>query len=57
MTKDLAVCVHGEKVTPDQYLNTEAFLDIIDGNLRRAWVVNLPTKTIFHSEKLWLQFY
>ena len=36
MTKDLAVCVHGDKVTPDQYLNTEAFLDIIDSNLRRA---------------------
>ncbi len=36
MTKDLAVCVHGENVTPDQYLNTEAFLDAIDGNLRRA---------------------
>jgi len=36
MTKDLAVCVHGDKVTPDQYLNTEAFLDAIDGNLRRA---------------------
>ena len=36
MTKDLAVCVHGEKVKPEQYLNTEAFLDAIDGNLRRA---------------------
>ncbi len=36
MTKDLAVCVHGDKVTADQYLNTEAFLDAIDSNLRRA---------------------
>ena len=36
MTKDLAVCVHGDEATPDQYLNTEAFLDAIDGNLRRA---------------------
>ncbi|MBI3773943.1 MAG: NADP-dependent isocitrate dehydrogenase, partial [Gammaproteobacteria bacterium] len=36
MTKDLAVCVHGDKVTPDQDLNTEAVLDAIDGNLWRA---------------------
>jgi isocitrate dehydrogenase len=36
MTKDLAVCVHGDKVSPDLYLNTEAFLDAIDSNLRRA---------------------
>jgi isocitrate dehydrogenase len=36
MTKDLAMCVHGDKVTPDHYLSTEAFLDAIDGNLRRA---------------------
>lgn len=28
MTKDLAICVHGTtKVTPDQYLNTEPFMD------------------------------
>mmetsp|Transcript_23347 Transcript_23347/g.41464 ORF Transcript_23347/g.41464 Transcript_23347/m.41464 type:complete len:474 (-) Transcript_23347:182-1603(-) len=28
MTKDLAICVHNTtKVTPDQYLNTEAFMD------------------------------
>ncbi len=36
MTKDLAVCIHGDKVKPDHYLNTEAFLDTIDSNLRRA---------------------
>lgn len=36
MTKDLAVLVHGERVTPDQYLNTEPFLDRLDSNLRRA---------------------
>lgn len=30
MTKDLAICVHGTtKVTPDQYLNTEPFMDAI----------------------------
>jgi isocitrate dehydrogenase len=29
-TKDLAICVHGTtKVTPDQYLNTEPFMDAI----------------------------
>ncbi|MFZ4405617.1 MAG: NADP-dependent isocitrate dehydrogenase, partial [Pseudobdellovibrionaceae bacterium] len=36
MTKDLAVCIHGDKVTPDKYLNTEPFLDKIDQNLRKA---------------------
>ena len=34
MTKDLAVCVHGNKVAPDQYLNTEDFLDALDQNLK-----------------------
>ncbi|GFH27149.1 isocitrate dehydrogenase, NADP-dependent-like protein, partial [Haematococcus lacustris] len=30
MTKDLAICVQGtNSVTPDQYLNTEAFMDAI----------------------------
>lgn len=30
MTKDLAICVHGTtKVTPDQYLNTTAFMEAI----------------------------
>lgn len=36
MTKDLAICIHGEKVTADQYLTTEAFLDAIDTNLKKA---------------------
>ncbi|MFN7903668.1 MAG: isocitrate dehydrogenase (NADP(+)) [Pseudobdellovibrionaceae bacterium] len=36
MTKDLAVCIYGEKVTPDQYMNTEPFLDKLDSNLRKA---------------------
>jgi len=36
MTKDLAVCVHGEKVTPDKYLNTEPFLEAINSNLQKA---------------------
>jgi isocitrate dehydrogenase len=36
MTKDLAVCIHGEKVTSEQYLTTEKFLDSIDSNLKIA---------------------
>ena len=35
MTKDLAVCIHGNKVTlGEHYLNTEDFLDAIDTNLK-----------------------
>lgn len=36
MTKDLAVCIHGEKVGPENYLTTEKFLDAIDDNLKKA---------------------
>lgn len=36
MTKDLAVCIYGEKVTADQYLTTEKFLDALDTNLKAA---------------------
>ncbi len=36
MTKDLAVCIYGDKVTQDQYMNTEPFLDKLDQNLRKA---------------------
>jgi isocitrate dehydrogenase len=36
MTKDLAVCLHGNQVTLGKdYLNTEDFLDEIDQNLRK----------------------
>ena len=35
MTKDLAVCIHGSKVTPDQYMNTQDFLDKLDQNLQK----------------------
>jgi isocitrate dehydrogenase len=36
MTKDLAVCVHGNKVTlGEHYLNTEDFLNAIDTNLKK----------------------
>jgi len=37
MTKDLAVCIHGNKVAlGEQYLNTEDFLNAIDVNLHHA---------------------
>jgi isocitrate dehydrogenase len=36
MTKDLAMLVFGDKVTPEQYMNTEPFLDLLDSNLRKA---------------------
>lgn len=34
MTKDLAVCIHGDKVSADNYLYTEDFLNEIDKGLR-----------------------
>ena len=34
MTKDLAVCIYGNKVTVKDYLNTEDFLAAIDENLK-----------------------
>jgi isocitrate dehydrogenase len=36
MTKDLAVCIHGEKVASEHYLTTEKFLDALDENLKKA---------------------
>jgi isocitrate dehydrogenase len=36
MTKDLAVCIYGDKVNADQYMNTEPFLELLDSNLRKA---------------------
>lgn len=36
MTKDLAACIYGEKVTADKYMNTEPFLEAIDQNLQKA---------------------
>jgi isocitrate dehydrogenase len=35
MTKDLAMCVYGNKVTEGQYLNTEPFLEAINQELNR----------------------
>jgi isocitrate dehydrogenase len=37
MTKDLAVCQHGNKVTPDHYLSTDKFLAAIAANFAKAW--------------------
>ncbi|MFP5518786.1 MAG: NADP-dependent isocitrate dehydrogenase [Bdellovibrionia bacterium] len=36
MTKDLAVCIYGDKVTADKYMNTEPFLELLDKNLQKA---------------------
>ena len=36
MTKDLAVCIHGNKVNHgEHYLYTEEFLDALDSNLKK----------------------
>lgn len=35
MTKDLAVCIHGSKVSPNDYLNTEDFLTAINDNFSK----------------------
>jgi isocitrate dehydrogenase len=34
MTKDLAVCIHGDQVQQHHYLHTEEFLDAIDAELK-----------------------
>ncbi len=36
MTKDLAVCIHGNKVTPDQYLTSEGFMAALREGLERG---------------------
>jgi isocitrate dehydrogenase len=36
MTKDLAVCIHGSKLTEKHYLNTEDFLTAIADNLNKS---------------------
>ncbi|NOT80880.1 MAG: isocitrate dehydrogenase (NADP(+)) [Bacteriovoracaceae bacterium] len=36
MTKDLAVCIYGDKVSSENYLTTEKFLDAIDENLKKS---------------------
>lgn len=41
MTKDLAACIHGDKVKPEHYMNTEPFLELLDTNLQKA--LNSPS--------------
>lgn len=36
MTKDLAVCIYGDKVNSSQYMNTEPFLEEINKGLQKA---------------------
>ena len=36
MTKDLAVCIHGNKVAPDQFLTSEAFMAALREGLERG---------------------
>ncbi|MBP9080368.1 MAG: isocitrate dehydrogenase (NADP(+)) [Flavobacteriales bacterium] len=36
MTKDLAVCIHGNNVAPDQYLTSEAFMAALREGLERG---------------------
>jgi isocitrate dehydrogenase len=36
MTKDLAVCIYGDKVPADKFMNTEPFLDLLSRNLEKA---------------------
>ena len=38
MTKDLAACIYGDKVTSDKYLTTEQFLEAINSNLQKRLV-------------------
>jgi len=35
MTKDLAICIHGNKVTPSQFLSTNKFFDVLVENLKK----------------------
>jgi isocitrate dehydrogenase len=34
MTKDLAICIHGDNTRSEHYLTTEEFLDALDQELR-----------------------
>jgi isocitrate dehydrogenase len=36
MTKDLALCVHGDKMNDSHWLTTEKFMDVLAANLRKA---------------------
>lgn len=49
MTKDLAIAIHGNKVTRKDYLNTEEFIDAVAKNFHSAWAKYLEE---IHSSKL-----
>ena len=36
MTKDLAACIHGEKVSAEHYLTTEGFMEALREGIERA---------------------
>ena len=36
MTKDLALCIHGDRLDESHYLSTEAFLDTLRRNLENS---------------------
>ncbi len=36
MTKDLALCIHGKKLSEEHYLTTEEFLEALNTNLKAA---------------------
>ncbi len=36
MTKDLAVCIYGDKVTEDKYMYTDDFLNLLSNNLSKS---------------------
>ncbi len=38
MTKDLAACIYGDKVTADKYMNTEPFLEALNTNLQKSFL-------------------
>ncbi|VDM94923.1 unnamed protein product [Thelazia callipaeda] len=45
MTKDLAICIHGQKgATPSTYLNTEDFLSAVDNKLQLLMKVNMAAE-------------
>jgi isocitrate dehydrogenase len=37
MTKDLAICIHGNSVKDNMYLNTQDFLEAISEQLNKSW--------------------
>ena len=37
MTKDLALCIYGEKMTRDHYIETEAYLETLANNFDKKW--------------------